>query len=180
MRNRNPSLLLALSLSILALSVLALAGCHVGRAVSTLGIYDHPNTITERGFVYVKKGVKVQYRVDGIWPGDLKRPELLAKLSVAQNAYAKLWRAAGGLQNNQVFVNLIIESSFVQKAGLGGALFLVVNVYADVIQFQAGGGTPPSPPAGSLSPAHQRLAAQVQRLILDSIQEAARRHVANG
>ena len=82
--------------------------------------------------------MRAQYRVNGILPDTLKRPALLAKLSLAQHAYARLWRAAGGLKPNQRFVNIVIESSFVKKVGFGAALFLVVNMYADVIQFDNG------------------------------------------
>ena len=170
MRIRISALLLAFSLGALSLS-----GCLVGRIASTTNAYDHPNTITERGFTYVKKGVVAQYRVDGILPATLKRPAVLAKLSVAQNAYAKLWHAAGGLKQNQAFVNIVIESSFVKKVGFGAALFLVVNIYADVIQFQVGGGAAPPPPAGKVSPGQRKHATHVQRLIRRSILRAALR-----
>ncbi len=179
---RSAALVGALSLA-LPLLLVGQGGCHMARAVSMSIHYDHPNTITDKGFSYVKQGVRTHYMVRGIFPASLERPELLAKMSIAQNAYAKLWKAAGGLKDNQRFVNLVIESSFVHKVGFGGELFLVVNVYADVIQMQAT-APPPSPtpaptppPTGAVTPDGHQGSAHVVARIERSVAQAAKRHL---
>jgi len=169
--------------TLVLLVVVALSSsCLVARVVSIETKFDIPNTITDRGFLYVKKGVEHRYQVDGIFPAKLDRAKLLPQLNVAQNAYGHLWRAAGGLKDNQRFVNVMIEASFVQVVGFSAKLFLVVHMYADVIQFQAAAApAPASPsPSGKAAPKSHPGSAKLIRLIDRSIARAAARHLPEG
>jgi hypothetical protein len=131
MRGTKRTVLLALGV-LLALSQ---GGCLVNRTVSTSNVLDLPNTITARGFRYVKKGIVGRHELHGILPAKLDRTQLLVALDVADEAYRRLWEAAGGLRDNQALVNLVVEVSFVQK---GGELFMALGFYADKIEFEAG------------------------------------------
>jgi len=128
MKETKRVVLLALGV-LLALSQ---GGCLVNRTVSTSNVLDLPNTITARGFRYVKKGIVGRHELHGILPAKLDRTRLLAGLDVADEAYRRLWEAAGGLKDNQALVNLVVEVSFVQK---GGELFMALGFYADKIEF---------------------------------------------
>lgn len=132
-----------LLVAIAAVVAASSSACVINREVALSMEYDIPNTITRKGFVYVKKGVEARYEVQGIFPAKLDREKLMANMNVAQAAYSKLWHAAGGLKDNQRFVNVMIEAAFVRVVGFGSKLFLVVHVYADVIQLKD--VQPPSP-----------------------------------
>ena len=143
--------------------VLALAqgGCLVGRQVSTSNVLDLPNTITARGFKYVKKGIVGRYDLHGIYPAKLNREQLMSALNVADEAYRRLWEAAGGIMDNQALVNVVVEVSFVQK---NSELFMALGFYADKIELA---------PAPARAAAPGRQGALVQ-LIRDQPTRAAR------
>ncbi len=140
--------------------------CHIARFVGQNSQWNIPNTITEKGFRYTKKGVEVRYQVDGIFPAKLDRAQLMAKMNVAQGAYYHFWKQAGGIKDNQRLVNVVVEVSFVHKTGSGAKLFMVVHMLADVVELDAAGAsTPPSAPAGGYNPAtHPSSAPMIQRI----------------
>lgn len=151
--------------------------CLTGRAVAYSGVYDFPNTITTAGFTYVKKGVEASYEVTDIFPSKLERAEIIGKLNIAHDAYDQLVRAAGGLEENQRFVNVVVEASFVQIIGSGAKLYLVVHMYADVIQF--GGGAAPAPEASRGAPAGPAATSAVLELIERSVARAVDAHLSS-
>jgi hypothetical protein len=120
---------------LLAVAASSLTGCLVGRAIATLDTLNIPNTLTQRGFRYVKRGIEARYEVRGIFPASKDRVEIANHLEVANEAYAKLVEAAGGADANQTFINVAVEATLIRH---GGELFMVVALYADKIEFTAG------------------------------------------
>jgi hypothetical protein len=120
--------------TLLAVAAFALSGCLVGRAVTTLDSLDIPNTLTQRGFRYVKRGLEARYEVRGIYPAAKTRADIASELEVANQAYAKLVESAGGVESNQTFVNVAVEATLIRH---GRELFMVVSLYADKIEFSS-------------------------------------------
>jgi hypothetical protein len=116
------------------LVVAATTGCHIDRHIS-LGVQlDIPNDIRARGFRYIKKGIEARHVVEGVWPA-VSREKITSNLNVAQIAYSKLWHAAGSIKDDQRLVNVVVEVSLVYKRGIGDKKLVVVQMYADLIEF---------------------------------------------
>jgi len=169
----------ALVLGLVLLSATA-PGCLVARVVKLDVQWDIPNTITDKGFRYVKKGVEVRYRVNGLMPAKLNRSQLMEKMSVAHSAYYRFWKKAGGLKDNQRLVNAVVEASFVRITGMSGSLFLVVHMYADVVELDAAPAVPaapaaPPPSGGVGDPSNHPSTAPMVRRIVASLLHAATR-----
>lgn len=150
---------------ILAVLLTAASGCLVARVVQLDVKWDIPNDLTDKGFRYVKRGVEARYRVDGIVPAKLDRVQLMAKMNVTQGAYSRFWKAAGGLRDNQRLVNVVVESSFVTLTGFSASSFLVVHMYADVVELS-------SAQTSLSSSEHHPAKAQLIRRIASSIRNA--------
>ena len=108
-------------------------GCRVGRAVKVSYEFDLPNDLRSRGFRYIKKGVEARHTIKGIWPAH-SRAKLCRNLAVPHLAYAKLWKAAGGLKDNQRLINVVVEATLISKEGFGREVFMVVQMYADLVE----------------------------------------------
>lgn len=108
-------------------------GCRMGRAINVSYEFDLPNDLRAKGFRYIKKGVEARHTIKGIWPAHT-RAKLCNNLSVPQLAYAKLWRAAGGLKDNQRLINVMVEATLIAKVGMGHEMFMVVQMYADLVE----------------------------------------------
>jgi hypothetical protein len=113
------------------------SGCRIARSLEVGYKMDIPNDIRAKGFRYVKKGVEARHVIKGIWPA-VKRGELSQRLDVPRTAYALLWKAAGGLNDNQRLINVIVECSIIRQEGFSTQAYLVVQMYADVIEFDVG------------------------------------------
>jgi len=134
MKNITKSLFLILSFVFLG------SGCRIARSLEVGYKMDIPNDIRAKGFRYIKKGVEARHVIKGIWPA-VGRGKLSQRLDVPRTAYAMLWKAAGGLKDNQRLINVIVECSIIRQEGFSTEGYLVVQMYADVIEFDAGSAT---------------------------------------
>lgn len=119
-------------------ALFAASGCRVNRNMQLTTGFDMPNDIRARGFRYLKKGIEARHVVKGIWPAS-SRATVCGDLNVAQIAYGKLWRAAGGIKDNQRLINVMVEVSLIWQRGAGERKFLVVQMYADLIEIDSAG-----------------------------------------